>query len=467
MAKEQRELLRSLPKVDELLKEDIFQRHLPVMDQKYLVEIIRSEIDKLRADILSEKTKEEIDKEKLIEAIDQKIQKEFDFGLKKVINGTGVVLHTNLGRAPMAKEVRAALEDVLYGYCNLEYEIDSGQRGSRHDHLKGLLQKLTGAEDVIVVNNNAAAVMLVLSTMAKGKEVIVSRGELVEIGGSFRIPKVMEHSGAILREVGSTNKTHLRDYEEAINENTGALMKVHTSNFKIMGFTDDVDTADLRPLADKYDLPIIDDLGSGVFLDLTKYGLEYEPTVMDSLQKGADIVTFSGDKLMGGAQCGVIIGKKEYIAQMKKNDLLRALRVDKMTISALTATLSMYLNMTDIEKRIPVLSMLSSTKEELLKKSETIYHMITKDHEGLKEQVEIVSMSSMVGGGSLPTQLMDSWGLKISPKKMTTSHFEKRMRTTEPHIVARVENDFYYIDARTIFDEEIRTLRDKIISLLE
>ena len=367
----------------------------------------------------------------------------------------------------MAKEVRAALEDVLYGYCNLEYEIDSGQRGSRHDHLKSLLQKLTGAEDVIVVNNNAAAVMLVLSTMAKGQEVIVSRGELVEIGGSFRIPKVMEHSGAILREVGSTNKTHLRDYEEAINENTGALMKVHTSNFKIMGFTDDVDTADLRPLADKYDLPIIDDLGSGVFLDLTKYGLEYEPTVMDSLQKGADIVTFSGDKLMGGAQCGVIIGKKEYIAQMKKNDLLRALRVDKMTISALTATLSMYLNMTDIEKRIPVLSMLSSTKEELLKKSETIYHMITKDHESLKEQVEIVSMSSMVGGGSLPTQLMDSWGLKISPKKMTTSHFEKRMRTTEPHIVARVENDFYYIDARTIFDEEIRTLRDKIISLLE
>ena len=467
MAKEQRELLRSLPKVDELLKEDIFQRHLPVMDPKYLVEIIRSEIDKLRADILSEKTKEEIDKEKLIEAIDQKIQREFDFGLKKVINGTGVVLHTNLGRAPMAKEVRAALEDVLYGYCNLEYEIDSGQRGSRHDHLKSLLQKLTGAEDVIVVNNNAAAVMLVLSTMAKGKEVIVSRGELVEIGGSFRIPKVMEHSGAILREVGSTNKTHLRDYEEAINENTGALMKVHTSNFKIMGFTDDVDTADLRPLADKYDLPIIDDLGSGVFLDLTKYGLEYEPTVMDSLQKGADIVTFSGDKLMGGAQCGVIIGKKEYIAQMKKNDLLRALRVDKMTISALTATLSMYLNMTDIEKRIPVLSMLSSTKEELLKKSETIYHMITKDHEGLKEQVEIVSMSSMVGGGSLPTQLMDSWGLKISPKKMTTSHFEKRMRTTEPHIVGRVENDFYYIDARTIFDEEIRTLRDKIISLLE
>ena len=467
MAKEQRELLRSLPKVDELLKEDIFQRHLPVMDPKYLVEIIRSEIDKLRADILSEKTKEEIDKEKLIEAIDQKIQREFDFGLKKVINGTGVVLHTNLGRAPMAKEVRAALEDVLYGYCNLEYEIDSGQRGSRHDHLKSLLQKLTGAEDVIVVNNNAAAVMLVLSTMAKGQEVIVSRGELVEIGGSFRIPKVMEHSGAILREVGSTNKTHLRDYEEAINENTGALMKVHTSNFKIMGFTDDVDTADLKPLADKYDLPIIDDLGSGVFLDLTKYGLEYEPTVMDSLQKGADIVTFSGDKLMGGAQCGVIIGKKEYIAQMKKNDLLRALRVDKMTISALTATLSMYLNMTDIEKRIPVLSMLSSTKEELLKKSETIYHMITKDHEGLKEQVEIVSMSSMVGGGSLPTQLMDSWGLKISPKKMTTSHFEKRMRTTEPHIVGRVENDFYYIDARTIFDEEMKTVTDKIISLLE
>ena len=468
MSKErQKEILRTLPKIDEILICPDLDKYRGKLDQKYLVEIIRDEIDCLRGQILGGKIGEDIDKAVLVGQIDSRIKKEFDFGLKKVINTTGVVLHTNLGRAPMALEAKEALNNILYGYCNLEYEIDNGQRGSRHDHLKGLLKKLTGAEDVIVVNNNAAAVMLVLSTMAKGKEVIVSRGELVERGGSFRIPKVMEHSGAFLKEVGSTNKTHLADYEEAINENTGALMKVHTSNFKIMGFTDSVATKDLRKLADKYDLPIIDDLGSGVFLDLRKYGLDYEPTVMDSLQSGADIVTFSGDKLMGGAQCGVIIGKKKYIDQMKKNNLLRALRVDKMTISALTATLSMYLKMDKIEDRIPVLSMLSKTKEELEIRALDLYGLIVEKNPGLKDQVQSTPLSSMVGGGSLPSQLMDSYGIKISPKTMSTSKFERIMRTTQPHIVARVEDDVYYMDMRTIFEEEMQIIADKVSLLLQ
>lgn len=462
-----KELLRFLPKVDELLKEERLASHLTFIDQKYLVEIIREELDRLRAEILAGSFEgDRLDLDAIIESIDDRIGQDFDFGLKKVINATGVVLHTNLGRAPMAQAAKEALDEILYGYCNLEYEIDTGIRGSRHDHLKGLLKKLTGAEDVIVVNNNAAAVMLVLSTMTKGKEVVVSRGELVEIGGSFRIPKVMEHSGAILREVGSTNKTHLSDYEEAITENTGALMKVHTSNFKIMGFTDHVDTADLRKLADQYDLPIIDDLGSGVFLDLRKYGLEYEPTVMDSLAKGADIVTFSGDKLMGGAQCGVIIGKKKYIDQMKKNNLLRALRVDKMTIAALTATLSLYLNMEGIEEKIPVLSMLSQTADQLEKKATDLYDRILAKDASLKDQMEILPISSMVGGGSLPTQLMDSYGLCLSPKKISTSRFERLMRTCEPHIVARVEEDCYFMDLRTVFEEEFEIIADKIVDLL-
>ena len=464
----QKELLRMLPKVDELIQDESLTPYLKKLNQKYVVEIIRQELDRVRHHILKGSIQDEsLDIDRIMACITERIQKEFDFGLKKVINGTGVVLHTNLGRAPMAKEAQEALDSILYGYCNLEYEIDNGQRGSRHDHLKSLLQKLTGAEDVIVVNNNAAAVMLVLSTMAKGREVVVSRGELVEIGGSFRIPRVMEHSGAILKEVGSTNKTHWADYEEAINENTAALMKVHTSNFRIMGFTDAVDIGDLRKLADQYDLPIIDDLGSGVFLDLRKYGLEYEPTVMDSLAKGADIVTFSGDKLMGGAQCGVIVGKKKYIAQMKKNNLLRALRVDKMTIAALTATLSMYLNTENIEEKIPVLSMLSKTAEDLQDKAQRLYDRMISQNPALAGQVAVCKMNSMVGGGSLPTQLMDSYGLQIHPTKMTTSKLEQIMRITPPHIVGRVEENCYYLDMRTIFEEELETVAGKIARLLQ
>lgn len=463
-----KDLLRSLPKVDELLQNEKIKELSRKLNQEYLVAIIREEVDKVRFSILEETFEgDHICIDRIVENICTRLLKEFDFGLKKIINATGVVLHTNLGRAPMPKAVKSVFDDILYGYCNLEYEIDKGVRGSRHDHLKGLIQKLTGAEDVIVVNNNAAAVMLVLSTMAKGKEVVVSRGELVEIGGSFRIPKVMEHSGAILKEIGSTNKTHLHDYEEAIGENTAALMKVHTSNFKIMGFTDSVSIKELRPLADKYNLPIIDDLGSGVFLDLRKYGLSYEPTVTDSLAAGADIVTFSGDKLMGAAQCGVIVGKSEYISKMKKNNLLRALRVDKMTITALTATLSMYLDSENIEQNVPVLQMLSQNEEQLKAKAQRLYDSILQKNPSLSDSVELVACQSMVGGGSLPTQLMPSYGIKIRPLGHSTSKLEQQLRITEPHVVGRVEEDHYYLDVRTIFDEEIEIVAQKVAETLK
>lgn len=459
-------LLRELPSVDVISRNSEIEALSQSIDQEYLTEIIREETANIRALILEDKYEHDnINTQELIENIKNRLSSDFDFGLKKVINGTGVVLHTNLGRAPMPLAIKEKFENILYGYCNLEYDIEKGARGSRHDHLKELILKLTGAEDVIVVNNNAAAVMLVLSTMCAGREVIVSRGELVEIGGSFRIPKVMQHSGAFLREVGSTNKTHLRDYEEEINENTAALMKVHTSNFRMMGFTESVSIKDLRPLADKHNLPIIDDLGSGVFIDLRRYGLEYEPTILDSLAQGSDIVTFSGDKLLGGPQCGVIVGKAKYISMMKKNNLLRALRVDKMTISALAMTLSLYLDKENLEKNVPVLSMLSQEPEQLKEKAQRLLDM-TADH-SLRADIRIEASKSQVGGGSLPAQYMDSYSVAVNPSEMSVNELEQKMRLTEPHIVGRIANETYYLDVRSIFEEELPAVSAKLSEILK
>ena len=459
-------LLRELPSVDVISRNSEIEALSQSIDQEYLTEIIREETANIRALILEDKYEHDhINTQELIENIKNRLSSDFDFGLKKVINGTGVVLHTNLGRAPMPTAIREKFENILYGYCNLEYDIEKGARGSRHDHLKELILKLTGAEDVIVVNNNAAAVMLVLSTMCAGREVIVSRGELVEIGGSFRIPKVMQHSGAFLREVGSTNKTHLRDYEEEINENTAALMKVHTSNFRMMGFTESVSIKDLRPLADRHDLPIIDDLGSGVFIDLRKYGLEYEPTILDSLAQGSDIVTFSGDKLLGGPQCGVIVGKAKYISMMKKNNLLRALRVDKMTISALAMTLSLYLDKENLEKNVPVLSMLSQEPEQLKEKAQRLLDMTAAN--SLRADIRVEASKSQVGGGSLPAQYMDSYSVAVNPSEMSVNELEQKMRLTEPHIVGRIANETYYLDVRSIFEEELSAVSAKLSEILK
>ena len=459
-------LLRELPSVDVISRNSEIEALSQSIDQEYLTEIIREETANIRALILEDKYEHDhINTQELIENIKNRLSSDFDFGLKKVINGSGVVLHTNLGRAPMPLAIKEKFENILYGYCNLEYDIEKGARGSRHDHLKELILKLTGAEDVIVVNNNAAAVMLVLSTMCAGREVIVSRGELVEIGGSFRIPKVMQHSGAFLREVGSTNKTHLRDYEEEINENTAALMKVHTSNFRMMGFTESVSIKDLRPLADRHDLPIIDDLGSGVFIDLRKYGLEYEPTILDSLAQGSDIVTFSGDKLLGGPQCGVIVGKAKYISMMKKNNLLRALRVDKMTISALAMTLSLYLDKENLEKNVPVLSMLSQEPEQLKEKAQRLLDMTAAN--SLRADIIVEASKSQVGGGSLPAQYMDSYSVAVNPSEMSVNELEQKMRLTEPHIVGRIANETYYLDVRSIFEEELSAVSAKLSEILK
>ena len=339
-------LYRSIPKVDILLEKDEIKAVISEYGHEIVMDIIREETDRLRL-LIAEADSETGLKSKidnLTDTIVNEVKNLFKPKVRKVINGTGTILHTNLGRAPITRTQAELLKDIVCGYSNLEYNLELGKRGERYSHFEKLLCRITGAEAAMVVNNNAAAVMLILSTMAKGGEVVVSRGELIEIGGKFRIPDVMEQSGAKLVEIGTTNKTHLSDYEEAVTENTKAFLKVHTSNYSIVGFTQSVTASELKPLAEDKGLPIIEDLGSGVLIDLAKFGLTHEPTVQEAIEAGVDVVCFSGDKLLGGPQAGIIIGKKKYINMMKKNQLTRALRVDKFTVTALELVLLSYLN---------------------------------------------------------------------------------------------------------------------------
>ena len=452
-----KELFKMLPSVDEVLSQKGIEELIEKYPRSIVLESIREVIDINRKTIVAIKTEEEAEKfsltmEKVIEETEKKARDNYALSLKKVINGTGTVLHTNLGRSLISEKIKDEIWTAASRYSNLEYDLEKGERGSRYVHLTDMIKRLTGAEDVLVVNNNAAAVMLVLSTMAKGGEAIVSRGELVEVGGSFRIPSVMALSGADLVEIGATNKTHLKDYEEAITENTRALMKVHTSNYRIMGFTESISVAELVELGKKYDLPVIEDLGSGVFIDLSKYGLEYEPTVLDSIHRGADIVTFSGDKMLGGAQAGIIVGKKKYISAMKKNQLTRALRVDKLTICALEATLRMYLDEEEAVKNIPTLNMITMPMEELERKANLLYAEIEKLN--LDADVHIEECLSQVGGGSMPLETMKSRGIAITPNNMNVSTLERKLRLSDSHIIARVYDNKYVLDVRTIFEDE-------------
>lgn len=452
-----KELFKMLPSVDEVLSQKEIEELIKKYPRSIVLESIREVIDINRKTIVAIKTEEEAEKfsltmEKVIEETEKKARDNYALSLKKVINGTGTVLHTNLGRSLISEKIKDEIWTAASRYSNLEYDLEKGERGSRYVHLTDMIKRLTGAEDVLVVNNNAAAVMLVLSTMAKGGEAIVSRGELVEVGGSFRIPSVMALSGADLVEIGATNKTHLKDYEEAITENTRALMKVHTSNYRIMGFTESISVAELVELGKKYDLPVIEDLGSGVFIDLSKYGLEYEPTVLDSIHRGADIVTFSGDKMLGGAQAGIIVGKKKYISAMKKNQLTRALRVDKLTICALEATLRMYLDEEEAVKNIPTLNMITMPMEELERKANLLYAEIEKLN--LDADVHIEECLSQVGGGSMPLETMKSRGIAITPNNMNVSTLERKLRLSDSHIIARVYDNKYVLDVRTIFEDE-------------
>lgn len=457
-------LFSMLPSVDEVLGASKIVDISKEYPRSLILESIREAIDLKRKEIARLKEEEvnkfNLNNQEIVESTLNRLRINYSLSLKKVINATGTVVHTNLGRSLLSETFKDDLWEAASRYSNLEYNLEKGERGSRYDHLTNTIKRLTKAEDVLVVNNNAAAVLLVLSTLAKDKEAIVSRGELVEVGGSFRIPSIMELSGAKLVEVGATNKTHLKDYENAINEDTSVLMKVHTSNYRILGFTKSVEIDELSEIGKKYNIPVIEDLGSGVFIDLSKYGLSYEPTVLDSINKGADIVTFSGDKMLGGPQAGIIVGKKEYIDKMKKNQLTRALRVDKLTICALEATLRMYLDEERAIKEIPTLRMLTYKIEELEEKAKKLLNMINKLN--LEADICIEDGLSQVGGGSMPLETIKTKVISITPNNMNVSTLEKKLRLGEANIIARVYDNKYILDVRTIFDDEYEIIVNEL-----
>jgi len=459
-------LYRSIPKVDVLLEMENIQLMIAGYGRDTVMEAIRSEMEELRAFIgtCEDETEASAKASALPENICRRVEKMHTPNMRMVINGTGTILHTNLGRAPISEVHAAKLADIVTGYSNLEYNLEAGRRGERYSHFEQLLCKLTGAEAAMAVNNNAAAVMLILSSMAKGGEVIVSRGELVEIGGKFRIPDVMEQSGASLVEVGTTNKTHYSDYEEAITEETKALLKVHTSNYRIVGFTDTVTIDDLVPLAKENDLPIIEDLGSGVLVDLSKYGITYEPTVQDSIRKGADVVCFSGDKLLGGPQAGIIIGKKKYIDKMKKNQLTRALRIDKFTAAALELVLMEYLSEEKAVKNVPVLRMINEKPEDVAKRARTLQRMLKRAK--LDAEIEVERCESQIGGGSLPLERIPSFAVTLRPHQISVTKLEEAMRHLEMPIIPRTANDTIYLDVRTIESRWFKKIVEMLGELL-
>lgn len=457
---------RSIPKVDLLLETPEIQELTEQYDRELVTEAIRECTDDIRRFIGGCGREEEIERRlnDLNSQIRRAVERIYEYNMRPVINGTGTILHTNLGRAPISAEHARRITEIVTGYSNLEYNLEAGVRGERYSHFEKLLCRITGAEAAIAVNNNAAAVLLILSTLCKGGEVPVSRGELVEIGGKFRIPDVMEQSGASLVEIGTTNKTHLSDYEDAITENTAALLKVHTSNYRIVGFTQTVSVEELAEVARRHNLPLIEDIGSGVLIDLSKYGLTYEPTVQASLQNGASVVAFSGDKLLGGPQAGIIVGKKEYITRMKKNPLMRAIRIDKFTAAELELILHEYLNEEKAVQNIPVLHMMTMPEEEVMKRARRLKAALKRA--GVRADVELSRCESQIGGGSLPLERIDSAGILIRPLDMSTPELEKRLRELPVPVIVRVVSDKVLIDMRTVVEDRIKLLAEELKQVL-
>lgn len=462
---EQKKLLRQLPAVDEILQHQTINELFLGYSRPVILETIRDVLVGVRATILSG-ANIAIDTGKLINEIVYKINLAVRPNLRPVINATGVVLHTNLGRALLPASACRAVQKISAGYCNLEIDLTTGKRGSRYSAVEELLIKLTGAEAALVVNNNAAAVLLTLATIAKGKEVIVSRGQLVEIGGSFRIPEVMAQSGAKLVEVGATNKTYPQDYEKAITTETGLLLHVHTSNFCIIGFTQETTVAELAYLGKQHNLPVISDLGSGFLVDLAPFGLPPEPTVQQTVKAGADVVTFSGDKLLGGPQAGIIAGQKHYIEQIKKNPLTRAVRMDKFTVAALEATLREYLNPAKALQNVPTLRMLTESVENLHRRARELAVIIA---EKIANQAEVTFIEglSQVGGGAMPTANLPTGLVAIRPDNIAVDCLVARLRNAELPVVGRVQNNRLLLDIRTIQQEDIQPILTALLQALQ
>jgi L-seryl-tRNA(Ser) seleniumtransferase len=386
--------------------------------------------------------------------------------LRRVVNATGVVVHTNLGRSLLAAEADEMLSLIAGRYSNLEYNLTVGKRGSRYSSVEDILCEISGAEAAMVVNNNAGAVLLCLETMAKNKTVIVSRGELVEIGGSFRIPDVMAKSGGILKEVGTTNRTHLRDYRNAIDEQTGLLLKVHRSNYSVVGFTAELSLRQLVDLGTKHGIPVMEDLGSGTFIDFSRYGLMKEPTVQESVATGADVITFSGDKLLGGPQAGIIVGKTAIVDEIKRNPLTRALRIDKLTLSALESTLRLYRDEAKAIRLIPTLRMLTMSAQEIEEKAKQLASRL-QDIENARIDTQVVQRSSKAGGGSLPLLNLPSHCVGIKIQGCSANTLERRLRDNDPPIIGRIEEDRFIMDLRTVQEEEISIIETAFASILK
>lgn len=460
------QLYRRIPKVDVLLEEDGIRKLEERYGRSCVKRVVQDELERVR--ILIGESVDEAYVLKAVEQLQDSISKSLELlytpNIRSVINGTGTILHTNLGRAPLNREHAEKLAVIATQYSNLEYDLQRGERGERNAHFESLLCRLTGAEAALVVNNNAAAVLLCLSTLAKSGEVIVSRGELVEIGGKFRIPDVMEQSGAVLVEVGTTNKTHLSDYEEAITEETKAILKVHTSNYQIVGFTESVAVQELKAIAKEHEIPIIEDLGSGALVDLSKYGISHEPMVQEAICGGADVVCFSGDKLLGGPQAGIIVGRKCYINKMKKDPLTRALRVDKFTTAALEMTLEEYLSEERAMQRIPVLKMISEMPDTVKQRAQKLKSQL--EQHKLPAQIVLEACESQIGGGALPLEKISSTAVAIRSEICSASEMEKRMRALPTPIIGRMINGIWAMDMRTIEEEQIPYIVGSIQDML-
>ncbi len=461
-------ILSKLPKVDILLSEIEQQGTIPPdIPRSVRLDACRQAINTARKQILAGNIEAGKYETVLSDAL-RCIRMLHRPSLRPAINATGVIVHTNLGRSLLPESVMTALTEIACGYSNLEYNMEEGRRGSRYSHVEEILCDLTGAEAALVVNNNAAAVLICLDTLAKGREVVVSRGELVEIGGSFRIPDVMARSGALLKEVGATNRTHLRDYRAAINENTALLMKVHQSNFSVVGFTSAVSMGELSMLAQEHGLYVFEDLGSGTLVDFSQYGLQHEPTVQESLAAGADIVSFSGDKLLGGPQAGIIVGKKKIIDRIKTNPMNRAMRIDKLTLVALEQVLRIYRDPARAIREIPTLNMMTAPKEEQRRRARRLAARLRK---ACPKDVEIklCQTISRAGGGALPLQDIPSAGISIRhPQgKVSVAAVEEQLRKQEPPIVVRVENERIIMDVRTMRDRDFKPAAEAVKSAFE
>jgi len=456
--------LRQLPAVDKLLQSDELSRFVKIHGRQLVVNAIRAELEVTRQQIMAGQPVRSI--AELTQATLVRLSANVHPSLQPVINGTGVIIHTNLGRALLSQRAQQAMLQAASAYSNLEYTLESGVRGSRYVHAAELLRRLTGAEAAVVVNNNASAVILALTVLARGAEVLISRSQLIEIGGGFRIPEIMAQSGANLVEVGTTNRTYIRDFEQAIDSaRTGMILTVHHSNYQIIGFTAQPALAELANLSHRYQIPLMEDLGSGTLLDTAPFGLVHEPTIQESIAAGVDLVTASGDKLLGGPQAGLILGKAALIEKLKKHPLIRAIRVDKTTLAALQATLLAYLEDKALEE-IPVWRMISADLNTLARRARKWRAALLESRRSSGVSLEVVASASTVGGGSLPGQTLPTRALAISVDSVDTLAARLRLAEATMPVIGRIENDKLLLDPRTVLPEQDKELIAALRSVL-